>query len=172
MTRVGPEGIVVGDVFRDGADRRWHFTGHNDVADEPFALDRDGWPVLASELIRHHEWRHRRPAHPMTAVEIRERLQLGDVIGIAQGWPRERDGWADTFEVFDIDTGLRKVWLVHTGRYLFETARQVYSPGHWRPKWLVPVHAAHVGALARLTLWFEGHQADFYKHRDKEGRWL
>lgn len=168
----GPEGIRTGDTFvsRDGA--HWEFTGFNDVAGRPFALDRDGWPVLVTELLSGQEWRHRRPAHPVTTVEIQDRARRGRPIGTAQAWPRDEDGWADTFEVTAIDPGLRRVWLIHTGRYRESTGQLVWRPDDWRHGPLAVVHAVHIGALARLTLWYEHSQQAMYRHRDREGRWL
>ncbi|MEU0770539.1 hypothetical protein [Streptomyces albogriseolus] len=170
VTRPGPEGVKVGDAFLGRYQERWLFTGFNDVAGEPFALDRNGWPVLASELIAHGEFLHRRAAHPFTAVEIRERADLGPQIGTAQSWPDGPDGWADTFEVIEVSPALRKVWVVATGRYLPSTGQQVYRPDHWKPGPLAVVHVRHPGAFARLTLWFESHQQQMYGYRDKEGR--
>ncbi|MFJ9719979.1 hypothetical protein ACIRPQ_29305 [Streptomyces sp. NPDC101213] len=170
--KVGPEGITVGNVFLDDSGARWHFTGFNDVAGEAFALDRNGWPVLASELIAQHEWRHRRPAHPLTPVEVRPWTEMGGVIGTAQGWPDGPGGWADMFEVYAINPGLRRAWLAYTGRHHEGTGRDEYRPGYWKPRHLIVMHAAHIGALARLTLWFERHQQAMYRHRDEEGRAL
>ncbi|MFE6939584.1 hypothetical protein [Streptomyces chartreusis] len=167
----GPEGIEVGDVFQDRDSQRWLFTGFNDVAGEPFALARDGWPVLASELIRHAEYRHRKPAHPVTPVLIERRDFVDHAIGTADSWPRDPDGWCDSWHIIKLHRGLRVAWLVHTALYRPSTGEQKPDRQAWCDRQHIVLHSAHFGTLQRLTLWYEHDHTDVYGYRDKEGRW-
>lgn len=168
-------GINVGEVFiaRDGS--RWNFYAYNDVADDVMTFDRNGEAITARELISGMQYRHMRPAHPRTPVELRTRSELGRPIGTAQSWPRDEGARADVWEVYEYDAGLRRVWLVHSGLYWDHTGRMQWDKGHYDRDGnrLAVVHSEHLSALPRLTLWEEGDQkAMRLTTRDKEGRWL
>ncbi|MEU6932843.1 hypothetical protein AB0A05_27215 [Streptomyces sp. NPDC046374] len=156
----GPEGVKPGDVFLDPAGRRWLFERYQDDWGDVLAFNRDGEPVTARELIAGHGYRYQRPRLPMTAVEFKTLGQLGGQIGTADSWPRKEGGPADSWAVYDLRGALRRVWLVHTGLYWPDSGRVEYGPQHYDTNQdrLVPVHVEHANALARLTLWYEGHQ--------------
>ncbi|PNE43374.1 hypothetical protein [Streptomyces noursei] len=167
MTEPGPEGIKVGDRFRDGYGLTWLFTGFNDVVGEPFALDRDGWPVLASELISRKEWHLRKPALPVTPVQLHDRSMLENPVGTAESWPLAPGEPHATWEIVKFHPGLRRAWVTHTGWYAPTTGRQQ----NVKRRSQVLVHTKNFGMLTRLTCWYEGDHKAIYKFRDKEGRW-
>ncbi|MEN8649172.1 hypothetical protein ABCR94_00595 [Streptomyces sp. 21So2-11] len=167
--------INVGETFlcHDGA--RWNFHVYNDVADDVTTFDRNGEAVTARELIAGQAYQHIRPAHPLTPIELKTQRELGRPYGTAQSWPRDADGPADVWEVFDYDPELRRIWLVHSGLYWENTGRMRWDEGHYDPDGdrLAVVHIEHVSALPRLTLWeIHDQEAIGLTTRDNEGRWL